>query len=99
MISGYVFNACFYESFSFVKKMQEVGKLKPDAITMINLLPSCSQMGALLIGKFIHASAIRKGFLPCLVLETALVDLYGRCGKFKLAEYVFVRINGKNLAS
>ncbi|XWS67702.1 hypothetical protein CRYUN_Cryun04dG0028600 [Craigia yunnanensis] len=99
MIAGYVFNACFYESFSCVKKMQEVGKLKPDAITMINLLPSCAQMGALLMCKSIHASAIRKGFIPHLVLETALVDLYGRCGKLKLAEHVFVRINGKNLAS
>ncbi|XVE93908.1 hypothetical protein REPUB_Repub01dG0234900 [Reevesia pubescens] len=99
MLDGYVFNACFYESFSCVKKMQEVGKLRPDAITMINLLPSCAQMGALLVGKSIHASAIRKGFLPHLVLETALIDLYGSFGKLKLAEHVFVRISGKNLAS
>ncbi|KAK6240710.1 Pentatricopeptide repeat - like 10 [Theobroma cacao] len=99
MIAAYVSNACFHESFSCVKEMQEVFKLRPDAITMINLLPSCAQMGAVLVGKSIHASAIRKGILPHLVLETALVDMYGRCGKLKLAEHVFVQINGKNLAS
>lgn len=99
MIAGYVLNSCFYESFACAKKMQEVGKLKPDAITMINLLPSCAQMRALLMGKSIHASAIRKGFIPHLVLETSLVDFYGRCAKLKLAEHIFMRINGKNLAS
>ncbi|KAB2097586.1 hypothetical protein ERO13_A01G170800v2 [Gossypium hirsutum] len=99
MVAGYVSTACFSESFSCVKKMQEVGNLRPDGITMINLLPACAQMGALLMGKSIHASAIRKGFLPHIVLETALVDFYGRCGKLKLAKHVFTRINEKNLAS
>ncbi|OMP09714.1 hypothetical protein COLO4_05202 [Corchorus olitorius] len=99
MIAGYVSNACFHESISCLRIMQEDSVLSPDAITMINLLPSCAQMGALLLGKSIHASAMRKGFLPHLVLETALVDMYGRCGKLKLAEHIFVRIKEKNLAS
>ncbi|KAE8690694.1 Pentatricopeptide repeat-containing protein [Hibiscus syriacus] len=99
MVAGYAYNARFYESFSCVKKMQDVGKLTPDVITMINLLPACAQTGALLMAKSIHASAIRKGFLPHIVLETALVDFYGRCGKLKLAEHVFTQINQKNLAS
>ncbi|KAE8698751.1 Pentatricopeptide repeat-containing protein [Hibiscus syriacus] len=99
MVAGYASNARFYESFSCVKKMQDVGKLMPDVITMINLLPACAQTGALLMVKSIHARSIRKGFLPHIVLETALVDSYRRCGKLKLAEHVFTRIKGKNLAS
>ncbi|XVF00838.1 hypothetical protein REPUB_Repub04eG0036700 [Reevesia pubescens] len=86
MIAAYVFNACFYESFSCVKKMQEVGKLRPDAFTMINLLPACTRMGALLMGKSIHACAIRKGFLPHLVLETALNGCYTEA--FKLFQHI-----------
>ncbi|KAE8668981.1 hypothetical protein F3Y22_tig00112276pilonHSYRG00037 [Hibiscus syriacus] len=51
MVSGYASNDRFYESFSCVKKMQNVGKLMPDVITMINLLPACAQTGALLMAK------------------------------------------------
>ncbi|KAJ4715941.1 Pentatricopeptide repeat-containing protein [Melia azedarach] len=99
MIGGYVLNARFLESFSCLKKMKEVDKLNPDHITMINLLPSCTQLGALLGGKSIHGYAIRKGFLPHLVLETALIDMYGVCGELKKAEQIFEIITGKNLVS
>ncbi|KAK0580431.1 hypothetical protein LWI29_001939 [Acer saccharum] len=99
MIGGYVLNACFSESFTCLKKMQEDDKLSPDAITMINLLPSCAQLGALLEGKSIHGYGIRKGFLPHLVFETALVDMYGRCGELKTAECIFESMTEKNLVS
>ncbi|EEF41109.1 pentatricopeptide repeat-containing protein, putative [Ricinus communis] len=79
--------------------MQEDDNLIPDVITMINLLPSCSQSGALSNGKCIHGYAIRKMFLPHLVLETALVDMYGKCGELELAKRVFSQIDEKNLVS
>ncbi|KAL5788943.1 hypothetical protein ACOSP7_005892 [Xanthoceras sorbifolium] len=99
MIGGYVLNAHFFESFTCLKKMQEDDKLSPDAITMINLLPSCAQLGALMEGKSIHGYAIRKGFLSHLVVETALVDMYGRCGELKMAECIFESMTEKNLVS
>ncbi|KAB2602646.1 pentatricopeptide repeat-containing protein [Pyrus ussuriensis x Pyrus communis] len=73
MIRGYTQNARPLESLSCLKKMQEADKLIPDSITMINSLPSCTQLGALLEGKSIHGYAIRRGFLPDIVLETALI--------------------------
>lgn len=97
MIGGYVLNAQLLESFVCLKRMRDDDKLNPDAITMINLLPSCAQLGALLGGKSIHGYAIRKGFLPHVVLETALIDLYGSCGKPKLAEHIFAQITEKGL--
>ena len=60
--------------------MLEDDNLSADAIRSINLLPSCAQIGALLPGKTIHDFAVRKGFLPHLILETALVDMHGKCG-------------------
>ncbi|KAF2302148.1 hypothetical protein GH714_032966 [Hevea brasiliensis] len=98
IIGGYALNGHFYESFACMKRMQEENFI-PDAITMINLLPSCSQLGALLEGKCIHGFGIRKMFLPHIVLETALVDMYGKCGELKSAKCVFGQINEKNLVS
>ncbi|RVW96711.1 Pentatricopeptide repeat-containing protein, chloroplastic [Vitis vinifera] len=99
MIGGYSLNAQSFESFAYVRKMQEGGKLHPDWITMINLLPSCAQLEAILLGKSVHGFAIRNGFLPHLVLETALVDMYGECGKLKPAECLFGQMNERNLIS
>ncbi|XP_050230810.1 pentatricopeptide repeat-containing protein At4g35130, chloroplastic [Mercurialis annua] len=99
MIGGYALNARFHESFACLKKLQEDDNLIPDAVTMINLLLTCSHSGALLEGKCIHGYAIRKLFLPHLVLETALVDMYGKCAELELAKRMFCSINDKNLVS
>ncbi|KAM5562617.1 pentatricopeptide repeat-containing protein [Rosa sericea] len=99
MIHGYALNARPVESFSCLKTMQETDKLRPDAITMINLLPSCTQVGALREGKSIHGYAIRHGFLPHIVLETALIELYGACSRVKFAERIFGQLAQKNLIS
>ncbi|KAM1457915.1 hypothetical protein ACFX13_035888 [Malus domestica] len=99
MIHGYTLNARPLESLSCLKKMQEADKLIPDAITMINFLPSCTQLGALLEGKSIHGYAIRRGFLPHIVFETAMIDLYGACGRINLAECIFGQLIEKNLIS
>ncbi|GAV79256.1 PPR domain-containing protein/PPR_2 domain-containing protein/DYW_deaminase domain-containing protein [Cephalotus follicularis] len=99
MIGGYALNSCFLMSFSCLKRMQDIDNFNPDNITFINLLPACAQLGDGLKGKSIHDYAIRKGFLPHLVFETALVDMYGECGELKLAERVFGQMSGKNLVS
>lgn len=99
MIHGYALNAHRMESFSCLKKMQDTDNLSPDAITLINFLPSCTQVGALLEGESIHGYAIRRGFLPHIVLETTLIDLYGACGRVKSAERIFGQLAQKNLIS
>lgn len=97
LIGGYFLNAQPLESLACLKRMLEDDNLYPDAITIINLLPSCAQLGALLEGKSLHGYAIRIGFLPHVVLETALIDLYGSCGKLKLAEQIFGQMREKSL--
>ncbi|KAK9109344.1 hypothetical protein Sjap_017404 [Stephania japonica] len=89
MIGGYVLNEKTVEAFHCWRKMQEVDNLDPVVVTMVNLVPACSQLKDLLLGKSIHGAAIRKGFLPHMILETALVDMYGKCGKWELAESIF----------
>ncbi|XP_020874359.1 pentatricopeptide repeat-containing protein At4g35130, chloroplastic [Arabidopsis lyrata subsp. lyrata] len=78
-----------------VMKMSEQNGLQPDVITLINLLPAC----AILEGRTIHGYAMRRGFLPHIVLDTALIDMYGEWGQLKSAEVIFDRIAEKNLIS
>ncbi|KAK6118692.1 hypothetical protein DH2020_047605 [Rehmannia glutinosa] len=99
MIGAYALNDKSFESFTCLEKMQDDENVKPDTITLINLLPSCSKLGALLKGKAIHGHAIRKGYLCHLVLETSLVDMYGKCGSVSLSERVFFHMKERNLVS
>ncbi|KAL7118495.1 hypothetical protein ACP275_02G005400 [Erythranthe tilingii] len=100
MIGAYALNEKSFESFSCLEKMQDVDNLVPDTVTLINLLPSCSKLGALLQSKAIHGYAIRKGYLLShLVLETALIDMYGKCGSIDFGERVFFHMKKRNLVS
>ncbi|KAL8556509.1 hypothetical protein ACS0TY_004089 [Phlomoides rotata] len=99
MIGAYAVNDRPFESFACLKMMQEDDNVKPDTITLMNLLPSCSNLGALLQGRAVHGYAIRNGYLSHLVLEIALVDMYGKCGSAKLADSVFLHMRERNLVS
>ncbi|XAR72676.1 hypothetical protein NMG60_11019396 [Bertholletia excelsa] len=99
MIGGYSLNGRVQESFACFKKMQEDDNLNADIITAINLLPACAPIGAFLQGKTIHGFAIRKGFLPHLILETTLIDMYGNCGEQLLARRIFNSMHERNLIS
>ncbi|EOA16032.1 hypothetical protein CARUB_v10004161mg [Capsella rubella] len=95
MVGCYAINGRVIDAFVCFQKMSEQNGLQPDVITLINLLPAC----AILEGRMIHGYAIRRGFLPHLVLETALVDMYGECRQLKSAELIFDRMAEKNLVS
>ncbi|KAK4491466.1 hypothetical protein RD792_002216 [Penstemon davidsonii] len=99
MIGAYSMNHESLKTFSSLKKMQEDDNLRPDIITLINLLPSCSKLGALGLGKEIHGRAIKNDKFPHLVLETSLIDMYGKCGSLILAEFVFFQMKQKNIIS
>ncbi|KAF9600414.1 hypothetical protein IFM89_009329 [Coptis chinensis] len=99
MIGGYALNGEPLEAFSCLVKMQEADNLSPDEITLVNLLPACAQLRGLLSGKSMHGYAIRKGFLSHIVLETALVNMYGKCGELKLSKRVFDGMVDRSLLS
>lgn len=95
LIGCYARNGRVIDAFLCFQRMSEENGLQPDVITLINLLPAC----AVLEGRTIHGYAMRRGFLPHIVLETALIDMYGECGQLKSAEVVFDRMAEKNLVS
>ncbi|KAJ0969841.1 hypothetical protein J5N97_022718 [Dioscorea zingiberensis] len=89
LIGGYVLNEEADKAISCLQKMQ-VNSIDVDAVTLVNLLPCCAPTAAHFYkGKAIHGLAIRRNFLPHIVLETALVDMYAKCGALRQAELLF----------
>ncbi|KAK3423214.1 hypothetical protein EUGRSUZ_F00227 [Eucalyptus grandis] len=72
---------------------------KPDAITIASLLCACSQLGYLQLGEKVHNYVLRNHLEFEDFVETALIDLYTKCGRIELAERVFKSIKEPCLAS
>ncbi|XP_057840840.2 putative pentatricopeptide repeat-containing protein At5g09950 [Cryptomeria japonica] len=95
MISGYALNEHSEEALNFVCKMQEKG-LKLDHFTFATVLRACASVAALENGEEIHGNIIRAGFDSDIVVGSALVDMYAKCGSIEGARSVFDKMAVRN---
>ncbi|KAK2999184.1 hypothetical protein RJ639_023023 [Escallonia herrerae] len=72
---------------------------RPDFITAVSLLQMCACTGALHQGKWIHNFIVRNCLEPCLMINTALVDMYSKCGDLHTATKCFDRMPQHDLVS
>ncbi|XP_059644434.1 pentatricopeptide repeat-containing protein At5g39350-like [Cornus florida] len=70
-----------------------------DNYTFPFVLKACSALGALQKGKELHCVVLRTGFGDNLVVQTALVDLYAKCGQMGIARSLLDRISQPDLVS
>ncbi|KAK2979486.1 hypothetical protein RJ640_005401 [Escallonia rubra] len=73
--------------------------LRPDAVSLVNVLPACSSVKAWLRGKQVHGYAVRSGLFDDLFVGNATVDMYAKCGLMDEANKVFVRMEAKDVVS
>ncbi|KAE8724019.1 CYP704C1 protein [Hibiscus syriacus] len=90
MITGFVQGRRGKEALQLFHEMQNSSNdnVKPDKITMASVLSACAYLGAIAHGKWIHGYLSRS--VECdVVVGTALVDMYGKCGSVERAYEVF----------
>ncbi|KAI9196051.1 hypothetical protein LWI28_020599 [Acer negundo] len=95
IIGGYVQAKRSKEALALFHEMQ-ASNVKPDEVTMVLCLSACSQLGALDVGIWIHHFIEKKNLYLNVVLGTALVDMYAKCGNITKALQVFHEIPGRN---
>ncbi|KAK6916960.1 E motif [Dillenia turbinata] len=89
MISSFSQNDQFSEALAFFHLMLQEG-VKPDGVSISSLLPACSHLEKLLIGKEIHAYALRNDdLITNTFVGSALVDMYCNCKKVESGRQVF----------
>ncbi|XP_059071988.1 pentatricopeptide repeat-containing protein At3g12770-like [Cryptomeria japonica] len=88
MITGYVQNGQSGEALKLFHKMQLAG-VKPNAVTIISVLPACTALVALQQGKEVHNSVVRNGFESDVFVVSTLIDMYAKCGSLKIALHLF----------
>ncbi|KAF7828050.1 pentatricopeptide repeat-containing protein [Senna tora] len=88
LITSYARNSQPNEALALFRELQERG-LKPTDVTMLVSLSSCALLGALDLGKWIHEYVKKNGFDQYVKVNTALIDMYAKCGSLSDAVSVF----------
>ncbi|XP_010904616.2 pentatricopeptide repeat-containing protein At4g31070, mitochondrial [Elaeis guineensis] len=99
MINCYIRNGYTFESMEKVREMHSLGcTLKPELLAAV--LSVCGHVQNLSLGSAIHAHAIQNGASEaCVLLPTALVDMYSRCQDLDAALKVFSLMPERNVIS
>ncbi|KAI5015726.1 hypothetical protein ZWY2020_057116 [Hordeum vulgare] len=80
MIGGYALNERPEKAFDCFVQMKAEGH-QVEVVTAINLLATCAQTESSLYGRSVHGYITRIQFLPHVVLDTALLEMYRKVGK------------------
>jgi pentatricopeptide repeat protein len=76
------------EALALFRELQESG-LKPTDVTMLVALSSCALLGSLDLGRWIQEYVKKYGFDRYVKVNTALIDMYAKCGSLDDAVNVF----------
>jgi pentatricopeptide repeat protein len=98
MIARFSQNRQHEESLKFLHQIQLAG-MNPDVSTLTSILSACAHRGALQRGKGIHAYIYRRGFETDVIVYSALLDMYAKCGHIHSASWVFDTMSQKDLVS
>ncbi|KAL8045976.1 hypothetical protein ABFX02_08G149400 [Erythranthe guttata] len=88
IVAAYAQNAYLDKAVYLFQEMR-TAQQKPDSITVVSLLQACASLGAYNQGKWFHNYALRNNLGPCIRIETALVDMYAKCGDLESSRRCF----------
>ncbi|XP_011624582.1 pentatricopeptide repeat-containing protein At4g21065-like [Amborella trichopoda] len=90
LMKGYVHSGRHREAISLFQTMlRRASWVKPDEVTMLAVLTACGHSGALDRGSWVHRYMEANKLKRTIRLETALVDMYAKCGSIETARRLF----------
>lgn len=96
IITGYVNRNHAREALKTFSKMHFEG-IRMDQFTLSIILSGIGSISALAWGTLIHCCSIKSGLNKSVVVGSALIDMYSKCGQVKVAEILFQSLSCKNL--
>ncbi|KVI06906.1 pentatricopeptide repeat-containing protein At2g42920, chloroplastic [Cynara cardunculus var. scolymus] len=97
MISGYVRTGNWVEALSFFSIMQ-AEKIKPNEFTLVSLLNASAHLAALNQGEWIHDYIKKNRIELNVIMVTAIINMYCKCGSIEKAWQVFESASTKGLS-
>ncbi|XXG55453.1 hypothetical protein AAC387_Pa03g3119 [Persea americana] len=96
MISGYAKNGYANEAVELFRKMVSTNA-RPDSITLRSVILACAQVGVLELGIWMDDYVSRSEYRDDVFVNTALIDMYAKCGSIRHSRIVFERIPSKDV--
>ncbi|OWM72414.1 hypothetical protein CDL15_Pgr018299 [Punica granatum] len=75
MISGYAQHDQFSKTLELFQEMQLSG-IRPDETILVSVISACTHLGALDLGRWVHAYISKNGLNVNVILGTTLLDMY-----------------------
>eukprot|EP01018_Ginkgo_biloba_P027163 Gb_22477 [translate_table: standard] len=98
IITGCAQNGHVDEALKLFRQMRLAG-VKPNLKTFASVLPACGDLAALEQGMEIHEEIVRSGLQADVFVESALVDMYAKCGSIEKAYDLFGKMHQRNAIS
>lgn len=98
LISVYVQNECHEEALALFNEMRRTN-VWGDQATFASTLKACASLSLISLGKQIHSSIIRSGFMSNVFSGSALLDMYAKSGSLKDAMLSFQEMPIRNVVS
>ncbi|KAA8547430.1 hypothetical protein F0562_003706 [Nyssa sinensis] len=100
MVTGYAQNARPREALEFFERMEHAG-VDTDEVTLVGVISACAQLGAAKYASWVRDVAEKSGFGPTdnVVVGSALIDMYSKCGSVEDAFKVFEKMKERNVFS
>ncbi|KAI3681153.1 hypothetical protein L6452_35937 [Arctium lappa] len=98
MVAGHAQNGQLSNALYIFNEMRKSFE-RPDSVTVVSLLQACASIGAYHQGKWIHNFVVRSCLGSCLLIDTALVDMYFKCGNVDSARKCFDRMSQHDVVS
>eukprot|EP01018_Ginkgo_biloba_P030250 Gb_03345 [translate_table: standard] len=98
MISGYASNSCADRALDLFSRMQLEG-VKPSLVTIVSILPAFADLADLQHGERFHDYIKGSGFESNVIVKSALVDMYVKCGSIDSARRIFDKMSDRDVVS
>lgn len=98
MICGFCHNGYSAKAITLFDQMY-TESLKIDAVTFLSVIQACSNLGYLEKGKWIHHKLITTCFQDDTYINTALLDMYAKCGDLYMARAIFNTMSERTVVS
>eukprot|EP01018_Ginkgo_biloba_P030196 Gb_04417 [translate_table: standard] len=98
MITGYSQNERCDEALQLFRRMG-LAVVNPDTVTIAGVLSACARLAALQYGKEIHSYIVRNEFESDILVGSALIDMYAKCGSLIIARQVFEMMFKRNVVT
>ncbi|XVF16670.1 hypothetical protein REPUB_Repub10bG0052400 [Reevesia pubescens] len=100
MIVGYLGSGFSKEGFLLLTEMVFHWGYKLNYVTLCSLLSACAQTGDVVMGRWVHVYGLKMmGMEMDIMVGTAMVDMYAKCGRVDTAVKVFECMPGRNVVA